>query len=69
MIVKTLLIDRLHNTAAGGVQVPVPAQHEGQPGHATAAGNAGISHTFLHLYDIVLIQTVSELESVSVVKV
>ena len=66
MIVKTLLIDRLHNTAAGGVQVPVPAQHEGQPGHAAAAG---ISHTFLHHYDIVLIQTVSELESVSVVKV
>ena len=66
MIVKTLLIDRLHNTAAGGVQVSVPAQHEGQPEHATAAG---ISHTFLHHYDIVLIQTVSELESVSVVKV
>ena len=67
--VKTLLIDRLHNAAAGGVKVPVPAQHEGKPEHANATTAAGISHSFLHRYDIVLIQTVSELESVSVVKV
>ena len=47
MIVKTLLIDRLHNTAAGGVQVPVPAQHERQRGPASVPG---IARTFTPLY-------------------
>ena len=44
--VKTLLIDRLNNAAAGGVKVPVPAQHEGKPEHANATTAAGISHIF-----------------------